>query len=216
MPFGAFILLLGVAEGFNGFFKGHGPLFLAEPLYWIYPLQTVVCGGSLIGYWKYYPLGRVLRPIATLVVGVAVFVLWIAPQEWLGFEPRLEGFDPTVFDDNPALYWSNLGLRFLRLVLVVPLLEEIFWRGFLLRYLIREDFVSVPFGTFDWTSFLAVTGAFGLAHSGPDFLPAIVTGALYNAVAYYTRSLSACVVTHALTNLLLGIYIMKTNQWGFW
>jgi hypothetical protein len=210
------MLLLALAEGFNAIFKGHGPLFLAEPLYWIFPLQALVCGGALIWYWKLYPLGKVLRPIATVLVGVGVFVLWIAPQEWLGFGPRLEGFDPTLFADSPGLYWSNLSLRFLRLVVVVPLLEEIFWRGFLLRYLIREDFLGVPFGTFDWTSFLAVTGCFGLAHFGPDFVPALITGVLYNGIACYTKSLSACVVAHALTNLLLGVYIMQTGQWGFW
>lgn len=218
VPFGLFMLLLGVAEAFNAVFKGHGPLPIAEPLYWIYPLQTIACGAALLLYWKHYSFGRMLRPAAAVAVlaGVAAFVLWIAPQEWLRFEPRLEGFDPTIFADNPALYWSNLGLRFLRLVVVVPLLEEIFWRGFLMRYLIREDFLAVPFGTFNWSSFLAVAGCFGLAHFGPDFVPALMTGVLYNGIACYTKSLNACVFAHALTNLMLGIYIMQTGQWGFW
>ena len=216
VPFGVFMLLLAFAEALNAIFKGHGPLVLSQPLYWIFPLQTVVCGGTLIWYWKHYPLGKIVKPLATILVGIGVFILWIAPREWLGFKPRLEGFDPTIFADNPALYWPNLGLRFLRLVIVVPLLEEIFWRGFLMRFLISEKFLDVPFGTFDRTAFLAVAGCFGLAHFGPDFVPALITGLLYNGVACYTKSLSACVFAHALTNLLLGIYIMRTGQWGFW
>ncbi len=101
-------------------------------------------------------------------------------------------------------------------MVVVPLLEEIFWRGFLLRYLVRDDFAKVQLGTFTPWSFGLVTLLFGCAHWGPDFGPAIITGALYNGVAYYTRSLSCCVFAHALTNMLLGAYIIKTGQWGFW
>jgi membrane protease YdiL (CAAX protease family) len=55
-----------------------------------------------------------------------------------------------------------------------------------------------------------------LSHASPDWPAAFVTGALYNLVAIRTRSLTACVVTHAVTNLLLGLWIMQTRQWGFW
>ena len=102
------------------------------------------------------------------------------------------------------------------LLVVVPLVEEIFWRGFLLRLLIDEDFERVPFGTFSWFSFSIVTLGFALSHSPADWPAALVTGALYNAVAYRTKSLSSCILTHAVTNLLLGLWIMKTGQWGFW
>jgi CAAX prenyl protease-like protein len=116
-----------------------------------------------------------------------------------------------------------VGLRFIRLVIVVPLLEEIFWRGFLLRDLVQPRFTEVPVGTFRWRSFFIVVAAFGVAHwgketwpPGPDFVPALITGAMYNLIAYRTKSLTSCVVAHAVTNLLLGIYIMRTGQWGFW
>jgi CAAX prenyl protease-like protein len=145
-----------------------------------------------------------------------VFVLWIAPQQFLAFPPRRSGFDPEVFAGQPALYWGTVIFRFLRLVVVVPLVEEIFWRGFLLRYLINEKFTEVPIGAFSWLSFGVVTAAFGFTHSREDWIAALVTGALYNLVAYRTRSLAACVVAHALTNLLLGAWIMATRQWGFW
>jgi CAAX prenyl protease-like protein len=94
--------------------------------------------------------------------------------------------------------------------------EEIFWRGFLLRYLVSERFSAVAIGTFSWLSFTVVTLAFGLAHSPADWVAALICGALYNVVAYRTRSLTSCVITHATTNLLLGLWIMQTRQWGFW
>ena len=82
--------------------------------------------------------------------------------------------------------------------------------------IIDDDFTDVPIGTFSWKSFAIVTGGFCLEHSFADWPAAILTGALFNLVAYRTRSLSACVLTHAVTNLLLGIWVMRTGQWGFW
>ena len=102
------------------------------------------------------------------------------------------------------------------MIIVVPLVEEIFWRGFLLRYFVREDFHNVPMGTFTWKSFSIVSVAFCFEHTMPDWPAALVTSVLYNWVAIRTRSLLACVVTHAVTNAGLACYILATKQWGFW
>lgn len=216
VPFAAFLGFLVLAQVADAIFKGHGPPLLAEPRYWIYPLQTLTCGALVAVYWRSYEFGPFRRPIFTLGVAVFVLILWVSPQEFFEFPPRTQGFDPTVFEGDPALYWGNLGFRFLRLVVVVPLVEEIFWRGFLLRFLINEDFRSVGVGTFSWGSFLWVSLLFGLEHAGPDIIPAVITGACFNGVAYRTRSLTACVIVHAAVNLGLGLYIMRTGQWGFW
>jgi CAAX prenyl protease-like protein len=184
--------------------------------YWIYPLQTLACGISLIFLRRDYEFGHFRKPLVVFAVALVAFVIWIAPQTFLGAAPRRVGFNPEHFGASSALYWSTLLLRFLRLVVVVPIVEEIFWRGFLLRYLVREQFRSVAFGTFTWLSFVGVTIAFALAHTAADWPAAILTGALFNLVAYRSRSLASCVITHALTNLLLGIWIMATRQWGFW
>ena len=154
--------------------------------------------------------------VVDLAVGVIIFVLWISPQAFFGQPARLIGFDPDVFSQQPRLYWLTVILRFARLVVVVPLVEEIFWRGFLLRYLVDEKFADVPFGKFTPFSFWAVSIAFALGHSMPDWIAAFVTGMAYNAVAYRTKSLTSCVFVHAITNLLLGLWIMRTHQWGFW
>ncbi len=148
-------------------------------------------------------------------MGICVFALWIAPQAFLGLPPRTSGFNPQVLP-RPALYWFEVILRFGRLVLVVPFIEEIFWRSFLLRFLIDDNFDRVRFGTFSWLSFTIVTLGFGLSHSPADWAAAVLAGALYNAVAYRTKSLSSCIFAHALTNLLLGLWIMQTKEWGFW
>jgi CAAX prenyl protease-like protein len=212
LPMAVFIGLLFLARILPS--VGNG-FWLASSEYWVYPVQTFICGGLVIWFWREYQLRPPTRILFTSAVGLLVFVCWIAPQQFLGAAPRVIGFNPDVFTAQPA-YWSTVTIRFVRLVLVVPLVEEIFWRGFLLRYLIGEKFHRVPFGTFSWLSFVVVTIGFGFSHSPVDRIAALITGALYNCVAYRTKSLASCVLAHAVTNLLLGLWIMKTRQWGFW
>ena len=197
--------------------KKIGNLFwLSSAEYWIYPAQTISCGGLLIWFRREYDFGRPRHIILIALVGVIVFLLWISPQQFLGAPKRSTGFNPDIFQASAMAYWTATLLRFLRLVVVVPLVEEIFWRGFLLRFLIDENFDRVRFGTFSWLSFMVVTLAFSLSHSKADWPAALLTGMVYNGVAYRTKSLSSCILTHAITNLFLGLWIMKTKQWGFW
>jgi CAAX prenyl protease-like protein len=197
---------------------GDGQAFwvFSAPRYWIYSLQTVVCSGLLIRGWSSYGFKFPARPAFTTGMGVLALLVWIAPQQWLGSPGRWDGFDPRFFGSAGLPFALNLTVRLLRLVVVVPLLEEVFWRGFLLRYLIDEDFTAVPIGSFSWMSFSVVTAGFCLEHSFADWPAALLTGALYNVVAYRTRSLSSCVLVHAVTNALLGAWVLHTGQWGFW
>ena len=212
-PMLLFLLLLGLRDGLTSI---GGPFWISSAEYWIYPVQTILCGALVFWFWSEYDLNTPRGVGIAIAVGLLIFLLWISPQAFLHFSPRQNGFNPTVFADTPWLYSITILFRFLRLVLIVPLVEEIFWRGFLLRFLIDEKFEQVPFGKFSWMSFAIVTLAFGFSHSRPDWPAAIVTGILFNWVAYRTKSLSACVIAHGLTNLCLGLWIMKTGQWGFW
>lgn len=214
LPMVVFLLWLGPIPMLEKL--GGDSFWLQAPEHWVYPLQTICCAGLLLWFWREYEFHRVARVLFTIAVAAFVFVLWISPQEYFGSSARTDGFNPEVFAAGSSAYWASLAFRFLRLVIIVPLVEEVFWRGFLLRYFINEKFYSVPFGQFSWLSFGIVTVGFTFAHSSADWLAAAATGALYNFVAYYTKSLSSCVLAHAVTNLLLGIWIMQTKQWGFW
>lgn len=212
-PFVVFLLFLAPGS----LLRNLGDSFwLQHPEHWLYPLQTLTCAALLWFYWREYELHAVARIFFTLAIGLVVFVIWIAPQAFFSAAPRTDGFNPEVFAAGSAAYWSTIALRFLRLVIIVPLVEEIFWRGFLLRYLIDEKFTAVPFGKFSWLSFGVVTIAFTFVHSSADWIAAAICGVLYNLVAYHTRSLTSCILAHALTNLLLGLWIVSTRQWGFW
>ena len=212
-PMAVFLALLASVSLFKSI---GGAFWLSAPEYWIYPAQTIICAAQLFYFRRRYLLGRPARVGFTVAIAVFVFLLWVAPQTFFGAAPRLTGFNPDTFADRPSLYWSTVVFRFARLVVVVPLVEEIFWRGFLLRYFIRERFTEVPFGQFSPLSFAVVTLSFTFTHSGPDWPAAFITGMLYNSVAYRSKSLASCVLAHAITNLCLGLWIMATRQWGFW
>lgn len=215
LPFALFVGGLAAVSfaktlGFDHF----GGLVL-DPMYWIYPMQTAACAAALLWFRQDYDFGGTSRGtlLAGFSAGLLVFLLWVAPQEVFHLAPRSGGFDPGVV---PGMTPWMLAARFTRLVVVVPLVEEIFWRGFLLRYLVREEFTELPFGSCSRFSFWAVAVAFTLVHHVADWPAAFLTGILLNLVAVRTRSLAACVAAHAVANLALGLYICATRQWGFW
>jgi uncharacterized protein len=214
-PFAVFFALLLLGELVAKCGDGYAHWALAEPRYWVFPTQVLVCGFILWNRRALYRFGPFRGFGFATFIGLAALAVWIAPQSLFGAVARTDGFDPGRFGEGWP-FWVSLSLRLVRMVIIVPLLEEIFWRGFLLRYLVQQDFDTVPFGTFTWKSFSITSVAFCFEHQMPDWPAALLTGALFNLVAYRTRSLAACVLTHAVTNLALAIYILQTRQWGFW
>lgn len=215
-PFCVFLAFLFLDGAVKKFGDGYAHWALAQPKYWIFPLQTFVCAALL---WKLRRRFE-LRPFTgfgfATFIGLLALAVWISPQELFAADKRTDGFEPHFFAASGWPYWANLTPRLLRMIVIVPFVEEIFWRGFLLRFLVREEFAEVPFGTFTWRSFLISIVGFCAIHNPPDWPAAAVTGALFNLVAYRTRSLAACVLTHAVTNFALALYILRTGQWGFW
>jgi CAAX prenyl protease-like protein len=164
------------------------------------------------------PEGRVLLP--AILVGAAVFAEWI----WLGpltHYPHLPlgssraEYNPFVAIANPALRVGFLAARFYGLVLLVPIVEEVFWRSFLLRYITDPDrFWRQKPWDYSWTAFAVVAVGFGLSH--PEWLEAMICAAAYGLLLRQTRSLFACVVAHSVTNLMLGVYVVTQHEWKFW
>ncbi len=155
-------------------------------------------------------------PIA-LLVGMAVFAEWVLLDKWIPY-PYLgtrTSYNPFVEITNPALRYSFLAVRLYGLVLLVPVMEEVFWRSFLLRFVTDiDDFKRVPIGDYSAVAFLVVAAMFALSH--PEWLVAFICAAAYALLLRTTRSLFACIVAHAVTNLALGVYVLTTGDWKFW
>jgi hypothetical protein len=112
--------------------------------------------------------------------------------------------------------WSFIGVRIAGAVLVVPVMEELFWRDYLWRMILApNDFKLAKVGEWGWMPFLIVSGVFSVVH-GNWWLTAIVWALMVGALLVYTKSLGACIIAHATTNLLLALYVLKTHDWSFW
>jgi len=139
--------------------------------------------------------------------------------KFFGLTAREGGFDPAqLVNADTSMYWVLVVLRFLRMVVVVAIVEEVFWRGFLMRYLLDKDgdYWQQPFGKFSFKTYSFITFLFMIAHSPSDYFGAFIYGSIAYWVAVRTKSLAACVLMHSVANLLLGCYVMYTGEYGYW
>ena len=105
-------------------------------------------------------------------------------------------------------------MRLVGAAVVVPIMEELFWGSFLMRYLINTDFRSVPMGAFTWFSFMGVAILFGLEHH--RVIGGIIAGVIYGLLLIRQKKLKGVILAHGITNLGLGIYVLLTGNWMFW
>jgi uncharacterized protein len=213
-PMASFLVLIwigGVADNFR--------------LYPVaYAARTVIAAGLLVFFWKHYTKIRWNHWWLGLIVGVIGIFQWVLMQRWLEnhfsmFQPKPDAiFKPMEFfaDYPPAMLWAFIAMRVLGAVLVVPVMEELFWRDFLWREIIApNDFKLARVGEWDPAAFFVVAGAFATVHA--NWWPtAIVWGLMVGVLLVYTKSLGACIIAHATTNLLLSAYVLHYNEWSFW
>ena len=189
-----------------------GPLFkISKGI--IYPAQTIAIGACLYYFRKVYlDEIRLQIDVPAILAGIFVFVIWVMSE---GYYPAIGSseFNPYEYGKG-SMVWMLMGFRLIGAVLVIPLMEELFWRSFAIRFLISDKFKEVPLGQFTWPSFIIVSIAFGFEHH--RWLPGIVAGMVYAGTLYRTRNLFSPILSHGVTNLLLGIYVIMTQKWTFW
>ena len=188
---------------------------------WVYPLKALAVVGVLWWFRQSYTeltVGRVTsrgapsgdaayNVILPVIVGLLAIAIWIAIDP---LYPKLSHAAPY----DPSGRYGFIVFRIIGAVLVVPVMEELFWRAFLIRWLVKEDFKNVPVGTFTWPSFLITVALFGAEHN--QWLAGLICGALYNWLLYRTRSVWACVVAHAVSNAALAGWVLARGDWKFW
>jgi CAAX prenyl protease-like protein len=211
VPFLAFIGIMAVEKA------------TGLPTVWLYPFRVLAVTAVLLAFSRVPLAVRPSRPLLSAALGAAVFALWIAPDvlfgagyrhHWL-FQNALMG---TAASSIPASLRSSiwfLAVRTLSSTLLVPPVEELFWRGWLMRWLIEKDFWKVPLGTYAAGAFWIVALLFATEH-GPYWEVGLATGIVYNWWIVRTRNLIDCIVAHAVTNGLLSAYVLLTGQWQYW
>ena len=184
----------------------------------VYALKIVIVSGLLIGFRG--PL-RDVRPDARLfvpaaILGLAVFISWIAIDQFVPyphFGSRL-AFDPFGAIQDPLSRGLFLLVRFLGLIVVVPIMEELFFRSFMLRSITSVDFSSIAIGDYSLAAIWSVAALSAAVH--PEWLAASVASLAYTWTLGRTRSLFAVIVAHGSSNCALGAYIVATHAWRLW
>ena len=178
-----------------------------------YPIRTIVVAASLLYFRNAYKQEiRFSFSWLAVISGVVVFFIWVLPE---GLYPQIgySAFNPYEYESGYGVY-VLIAFRLIGASLIVPLMEELFWRSFALRFAIRSDFKSVPLGQFSWSSFILISLLFGFEHH--RWLVGILAGLVYAGVLYRRKNLFDPILSHAITNLLLGLYVVSTHQWSFW
>jgi CAAX prenyl protease-like protein len=206
LPFGLFVAITALQGEF-------GP----ESRYWAYIVKTFI-GAWIV--WEARPFIEEMRwkiSWEAIVAGIAIFALWVGLD---GHYPRLSKLDEGAtpfkqFGDGAAMAWLYIVVHILGMTLVVPPLEETVYRSFLYRYFVKIKFLTMPLGQFHALSFVVTSTLFGLMH--PDrWLAGIICGLAYQWLVVRKNRLGDAMTAHAITNFLLGVYIVWKGAWSFW
>lgn len=206
VPFAIFVLLT--------FGQGQfGPAFV----YWLYLVKTLV-GAWLL--WEARPFVAEMRwhlSWQAVAIGTLICAVWIGLD---GLYPRLEHSE-TVWNPDKQFGTHSTGAWFFNLTrlvgstIVVPPLEEVFYRSFMYRYFVRTNFLTMPLSQFHSLSFVVTSCIFGLMH--PDrWLAGILCGLAYQGLVIRTGRLGDAISAHAITNFLLGVWVVWKGEWSFW
>lgn len=219
LPFAVFMAFIGLDEVFR-LLADKGIIQLTvTSLYYLYPIKAIVVAILLFRYRKEYSeilpkdLTNIPAVLAACCVGLLVFALWIHMDWAFGVSGTPKGFDPNLLPGR-GLQLVMTVFRVGGAVLVVPIMEELFWRSFLIRYIVDTHFSNVPLGRFTLSSFFITVLLFGFEHN--FVFAGMMAGAIYNGLLYRTRSLALCILSHAVTNLALAIYVISSGKWFFW
>lgn len=153
------------------------------------------------------------------LVGLGLVVPWVAlatlqrEAGWAGGVAARSGFDPfAAFPAGSPWAWAFLAVRAAGLVAVVPVVEELFLRGFLMRYVVREAFWTVPFGLLAPAA-AAACGVYAVVTHPSEAVAALGWFGIVSGIAAATRRPIDCILAHAATNLALGAYVLATGAW---
>jgi len=196
--------------------------WLPFPPEWLAPVRFVLVAATLAVFSRGVIPRRPAYPIGSVVLGAVVLAIWIGPDLlWHGYRdawPFHNAITGAARSTLPVHLKSNgffIAVRVIESAVLVPILEELFWRGWLMRWVIRSDFESVPLGQYTAVSFWAVALLFASEH-GPYWEVGLIAGVAYNWWLVRTRNLADCMVAHAVTNALLAGYVLVFGQWQYW
>ena len=214
LPFAAYMSFLAIASLLEAL------KFSELEMRWLYPLKIATVLAVLWYYRREYTelqgqAGRMSAPhwLLALVVGVLVFVAWInLHASWM-----VVGGKGKVIDwraAGTALDWGLIAVRWFGAAMVVPVMEELFWRSFIMRWIANPQFLSVDPAKVGWMAFVVTAALFATEHT--LLLAGFVAGLAYNFLYCKSKNLWSPILAHAVTNGVLGGWVLVTGNWSYW
>ncbi|HET8548533.1 MAG TPA: CAAX prenyl protease-related protein [Bryobacteraceae bacterium] len=189
---------------------------------WEFPLRVALLAAVLWAFSRRVITFATRKAATSVGIGLLVFAIWIAPdvvfpgyrQQW-PFQNSITGtlqssIDTPLLNDPMVLFFRSV-----RAILLVPIVEELFWRGWLMRWIVNTEFWRVPLGAWSPRAFWITAVLFSSEH-GPYWDVGLVAGVIYNWWMVRTRSLGDCILAHAVTNAALSAYVIARGEWQYW
>ena len=210
VPFGVFIAFLGIAPYLT--FMGR----------WEFPFRVAILIAVLWLFSRDAISLRASNLVGSVALGLAVFAIWIGPdllipgyrEHWL-FQNSITGKLHSSISQDLLADKMVLLLRCFRAIILVPIIEELFWRAWLMRWVISSDFQTVKLGAYT-SKAMWITALLFASEHGPYWEVGLIAGLLYNWWMVRTKSLGDCILAHAVTNAALSFYVVQTGKWEYW
>jgi len=193
---------------------------LSVPPQYAYPIRLGIVSAMVLIFSRNCLKQRPSQPLAAIGMGLAVFAIWIGPdlisdyrQSFL-FNNSVTGRAVSSIPiELRRQIWFVL-IRTCSLTVLVPIIEELFWRAWMMRWLIDHRFWTVPLGKYTPAAFWTVAVLFASEH-GPYWDVGLIAGVMYNWWMVRTRNLGDCILVHAVTNGALLVYVLQTGRWEY-
>lgn len=217
LPFGIYIVFLVIGSALSAL-QDYGYLSDWDSR-WLYPFKVGAVLLALIWMWRHY--SELVFPIAVkamdwviaAIVGIVVFVLWInLDQGWATLGVESPGFNPS--SDDGEIDWLLVAFRLVGAALIVPVMEELFWRSFVLRWIDSSNFLQASPAGASLKAFMITAVLFGFEHN--LWVAGVLAGCAYGWLYMRSGNLWVPIFSHAITNGLLGIWVVRTGNWQFW
>lgn len=162
-------------------------------------------------------------------VGILVAIAWILPEtSWITtrwpsfhefyFRYAIRSTGASTATPSPwapqMAGWTGVLIRWGGSALVIAVVEEFFWRGFLMRWIAKRPWASIPFSAVPAFALIISAIVFGLEHD--RWLVGIFAGLMYGALCRCTNSLFPALAAHVVTNALIGLYVLAFDAYRFW
>lgn len=213
LPFAVYILFLALAD-----YLAPLMISLGADEQWLYAIRVVSVSALILYFWRGYS-ELIFKPtlnqfLIAVFAGLLVFLLWILPfPSWATLGADAEIVNPILGQDSvTAFLW--LSIRILGAAVVVPLMEELFWRSFLMRWIDNKDFLNVTPEKVTVYALVASSVLFALEHQ--LWLAGLFAGLIYAYLYKQYKNLWVPIIAHAVTNGVLGIWVIFTGHWQYW